>query len=280
MIEKIKYTTHNPSGKYSAKNSFPRVQERIHNSSQKFRLNWWKYAAAAASVALLVGLVYYRIQQPVEVQTYSLVAQNEREQFVLPDGSLVWLNAESKLTYTDAFGINLREVNLTGEAYFEIKKDVQRPFTVNMNGSHVQVLGTIFNIKAYPTDNEIITTLVEGSVKFVALHTDKHGVILQPGQQLSFNKDNENIVVRDVDCSPYIAWKDGRLIFRQTPVKEALAIMEHTFRITITTTNSSLDYRKITGNFGTDEKPENILSVMQETLPFRYEVKHDTIFIK
>ena len=280
MIEKIKYTTHHPSGKYSAENSFPQVKERMQHSIVKHRIHWWKYAAAA-SVALLftAGLRYFSTRQLPEPQIQALVAQNERKQFLLPDGSLVWLNAASRLTYTDAFGSKTREIALTGEAYFEIEKDAERPFVVVMNGTHVQVFGTTFSVRAYSNEHEIIVTLVEGSVIFGKTLSDTHGVVLQPGQQLSFEKDNKHIVVREVDCFPYTAWKDGRLVFRKTPVKDAFTTMERAFGIKIVTTNTSLYQRKITGNFSMDDQPEHILSVMQESLPFCFEIKENTIFI-
>jgi len=282
MIEKIKFTTRHPSENYSADKSFPHLKERISASAPKRRLQWWKYAAAAASIAVLFTIWQYGIRQPAEnqVQTYEYGAQGEREQFLLPDGSLVWLNAESRLTYTDAFDTKTRETKLTGEAYFEVTKDAQRPFTVHINESRVEVLGTVFNIRAYSDEPEIITTLVEGSVRFGKTSSDMLGIILKPEQQLFFDKDNESVVVRDVDCSTYIAWKDGRLIFRQTPVIEAFAIIEQTFGIKITSTNTLLDNRKITGNFGADETPAHILSVMQDLLPFTFEIEADTIIIK
>ena len=282
MIEKIKFTTHHPSENYSADKSFPHLKERISASTPKRRLHWWKYAAAAASIAVLFTIWQYGIRQPADnqLQTYEYSAQSEREQFLLPDGSLVWLNAESRLTYTDAFGKKTREATLTGEAYFEVTKDAQRPFRVYINESRIEVLGTVFNIRAYPDEHEIVTTLVEGSVRFGKTPSDIKGIILKPEQQLSFDKDNESFVVHTVDCSPYIAWKDGRLIFRQTPVKEAFVIIEQTFGIKITSTNTLLDNRKITGNFGADETPEQILSVMQELLPFTFEIEADTIIIK
>ena len=282
MIEKIKFTTRHPSENYSANKSFPHLKERISATAPKRRLQWWKYAAAAASIAVLFTIWQYGIRQPAENQlkTYEYGAHSERERFLLPDGSLVWLNAESRLTYTDAFDTKTREAKLTGEAYFEVTKDARRPFTVHVNESRVEVLGTVFNVRAYPDEHEIVTTLVEGSVRFGKTPSDMQGIILKPEQQLFFYKDNESAVVRSVDCSPYISWKDGRLVFRQTPVKEAFAIMEQTFGIKITTTNTLLDNRKITGNFGADEKPEHVLSVMQELLPFMFEVKADTIIIK
>ena len=286
MIEKIKYITNHPSGKHSAEASFPQVQKRIQYSSDKLRFHWWKYAAAA-SIALLFTAGYYVFRQKpekqvqVQIRTYTLIAPFERDQFVLPDGTLVGLNAGSRLTYTEAFGDKTREVEMIGEAYFEVRKDPERPFIVNMNKAHVQVLGTIFNIRAYPDNNEIITTLVEGSVKFnAASPQDTCGTVLQPGQQLFFYKDNERIVVRDVDCPQCLAWKDRKLVFRKTTVKDAFAAMEQTFRIKILTTNTALYKRKITGSFDMDEKPEDILSVMQESLPFDFEVKVDTIIIK
>ncbi|MDR1156471.1 MAG: FecR domain-containing protein [Bacteroidales bacterium] len=284
-IEKIRYTTHHPSKRYAAENSFPHLMERIRRASEPERkprrLYRWRYAAVAASVAFLLAAGYLTVsRERAEVQPHVLTTEGERKEFLLPDGSSVWLNAESRLLYTDAFGRAAREVELAGEAYFEVEKDAGRPFVVRVGEMSVRALGTKFNVRAYPHQPEIMTTLVEGSVRFERTPADAHGTVLRPGQQLSFRKESESPVVRNVDCAQYVAWKDGMLVFRQTPVKDAFAEMERAFRIRIVTANSALDSRKITGRFGVEHQPEDILTVMQETLPFHYEVKADTIFIK
>jgi ferric-dicitrate binding protein FerR (iron transport regulator) len=280
--KKFTYTTRHPSEKYSAENSFDHLWERIqmHNHKDKQTLHWWKYVAVAASVAVIVLCSTFIFNRQLKEETFVLSTKLERQLFTLPDSSRIWLNSESKLTYTNAFGKNARNVELCGEAYFEVAKDSIRPFTVKTGEISIRVLGTKFNVQAYPSEKTIATTLLEGTVSVLQKSVPKGGVILCPGQQLRFDSSNKEILILEVDCAPYAAWKEGKLIFRQTNVKEAFAIMERDFRIKIILENKALEQRKITGRFDLNENPENILSVMQETIPFNYILKNDSIFIK
>lgn len=127
----------------------------------------------------------------------------------LPDGSLVWLNSASTLTYQANLDKNgKRLVGLEGEAYFEVIKDKSHPFIVKSNGQEIEVLGTHFNVKAYRDEKSIKTTLVEGSVK---VSTAKHAVLLRPGQQSEVFSGKIN--TEEVDPKDEISWKDGYLTF-------------------------------------------------------------------
>jgi ferric-dicitrate binding protein FerR (iron transport regulator) len=281
-IDKLILTTHQPSGKYSVEHSFNRLYKRIdeyNNRRKKRRLLWWKVTIAAASVAILALCGTFLLRSSGTEEVYVLNAENEKQQFTLPDSSHVWLNANSRLTYTDAFDKNSRDVELSGEAYFEVTKNTGKPFIVRAGEISVRVLGTVFNIQAYPSEERIETTLLKGSVGVMHKSVPEGGITLHPGQQLLFDKAGNNITVQEIDCSPYISWKDGKLFFRQTALKDAFEIMERNFRIKIVLKNKSLEERKITGRFNLTEKPGNILDVIRETLPFEYETQDDTSFI-
>lgn len=137
-------------------------------------------------------------------------------QLVLPDGSKVWLNAASQLTYKIGKTSPERLVELQGEAYFEVAKDAHRPFKVRSRGQVVEVLGTHFNVSSYDDDPNVKTTLAEGSVKIAG--TGGHGdVTLEPGQQATLDGKNRISVAR-VDVSDAIAWKNGKFNFNQTDI--------------------------------------------------------------
>lgn len=160
------------------------------------------------------GQITYRIENllPANEIVNNTLTTPRGGQFrvTLPDGSEVWLNAASSITYPSAFTGNKREVELTGEAYFEIQKNPERPFTINVNNKQqVEVLGTHFNIEAYTDDNYIKTTLIEGSVK---LNTGKRQLILTPGQ-MAINKMGQNLLVKQADVDEVMAWKNGMLVF-------------------------------------------------------------------
>lgn len=131
-------------------------------------------------------------------------------QVVLPDGTKVWLDAASSITYPVAFTGNERRVKLTGQAYFEVAKNKEKPFYVGINNVQVRVLGTHFNISAYSDDNEITTTLLEGSVQVTKNNTLS---LLKPGQQAVVSNNSDKIAVSEANIDDAMAWKNGYFIF-------------------------------------------------------------------
>jgi ferric-dicitrate binding protein FerR (iron transport regulator) len=262
-----------------------RHNERFRNRRKRFyRL---AIRAAVAVVLLLPSLIltYYLLHKPqnneaiippVELTT----THGQISKFTLPDSSHVWLNANSHLTYTGVFGNDSRDVELSGEAYFEITEDTDKPFTVKAGEVYVRVFGTVFNMQAYPSENRIETTLLKGSVSVMQENIPIGGVFLRPGQQLLFDKYDKNVIVKEIDIAPYTSWKDGKLIFRQTVLKDAFAIMERNFRIKIVVNDKSLEDCKITGRFSLTEKPEDIMDAIRETLKFEYEKQNNTFIVK
>lgn len=135
-------------------------------------------------------------------------------QLTLADGTKVWLNAGSSISYPTAFTSKDRQVNITGEVYFEVAHNTAKPFIVKSNGQTVKVLGTHFNINAYQNENTISTTLLEGSVNVSAVGYSK---ILKPGQQSAVNKSG--ITVTEVDTDGITAWKEGYFDFTDADIK-------------------------------------------------------------
>ena len=282
FMENVLFTTNHPSDKYPVEKSFnqlwARIQSNPEHEAKIQKILPWRYVAAVASVALLFAVSYLYVNRQINHQeVYTLAADVDKRQFTLPDGTVVWLNSGSRLIYTDAFGSEKRELNLDGEAYFDVAKDPQRPFVVKAGSINVQALGTIFNVKAYPNDSIIATTLIEGSV---AVSSTGDGLHLSPGQQLLFNSASKYMTFQEVEEDVYTAWKDGLIIFRQTSIKEAITIMERAFRTTIILKNENISKRKITGRFNMDRNPEAILDVMKEALLFSYRIEDGIIYIE
>ncbi|WP_448137663.1 FecR family protein [Sphingobacterium siyangense] len=142
-------------------------------------------------------------------------------QITLPDGTKVWLNAGSSLKYPMSFAKNERRVSLEGEAFFEVTKDSARPFKVLSKGQEIEVLGTAFNVNAYPDNTSIKTTLVNGKVKLSNDKRYSEAIYLLPGQQ-STNTNNGKIQLANVDTAPFTAWKEGLFYFDETPLSDAL----------------------------------------------------------
>ncbi len=137
----------------------------------------------------------------------------------LPDGSKVWLNATSSIKFPGVFKGNIREVELNGEAYFEIAKNSAMPFRVRTNGAQIEVIGTHFNIKAYGNEKRMKTTLVEGSIKITAGNSSH---LLKPGQQAILTK-GELKVLDNVDIEEQVAWKNGLFLFKDTSIEDVMS---------------------------------------------------------
>jgi transmembrane sensor len=133
-------------------------------------------------------------------------------QLMLPDGTKVWLNAASSITYPTAFNSNKRTVSITGEVYFEVKHDSKKPFSVKVADFEVQDIGTHFDINAYSDETEIKTTLLEGKINVFASNKNH---LLSPGQQATI-ANNKVTILSDVDLQRVVAWQEGRFEFNET----------------------------------------------------------------
>jgi len=186
-------------------------------------------------------------------------------QVTLPDGSKVWLNAGSSLTYPIGFYDSERRVELAGEAYFEIAKDSGKPFYIVSNGQEVQVLGTRFNIEAYPEESGIKTTLVDGSVKISLAQPDAlpsdHSIVLKPGQQSTVRKGS--ITVDEVDPESAIAWKNGLFVFNDN-LRHTLAQISRWYDVKIEYQDVVDENLTLIGKVSRNMKLSSLLHYMEE----------------
>ncbi len=152
-----------------------------------------------------------------------MVPFGKRSKIVLSDNTVVWLNSGSSLIYPTTFRGKQRVVRLVGEAFLEVSKDPERPFIVETNLSKIQVLGTRFNIKAYPDETTEETVLAEGSVRLSFHDTPlKQGVVLEPEQRLVFKKESQSYSVSKVNVADFICWTEGMFIFHDEPLPSVL----------------------------------------------------------
>ncbi|NDV67232.1 DUF4974 domain-containing protein [Bacteroides sp. 224] len=204
--------------------AYRQMQQKIKNNRQKAIYNqWMRYAAFFTLPLLLTSLVlgYLYFQEPTIDDKYAEItaAKGSVIRYELPDHSVVWLNAGSTLRFPTVFRADNRNVELKGEAYFEVEADLERPFYVNTsNGLSVHVYGTKFNVAAYEDDDYIETVLEKGKVNVTA--PGQETVVLAPGEQLLFEKQNAKLTKNTVDVYEKVAWKDGKLIFRNAPLDE------------------------------------------------------------
>ena len=242
-----------------------------------------RYAAVVMLALLVGGVISYYAFCPETEQSEKMVefsiSPGSKSSLLLSDGTHVWLNAGSVIRYSSQFGRGGRTVELEGEAYFEVAKNTKKPFLVNTDKLSIKVLGTKFNVRSYCGENIATTTLVEGSVD-IKSRMSATGIVLLPGQQLVFDINRDVMNVQEVDPALFTAWLDGKIFFRQTPIDEVFSELERHFAIKIISDLEIYSDRKITGRFDLEKTPEDILDIIQETMPFAYKRINDTIYIK
>lgn len=193
----------------------------------------------------------------------------------LSDGTRVWLNAASSISYPTTFNGKDREVTLHGEAYFEVAKNASQPFIVHTPKQDIQVLGTEFNINCYQDEGKTVTTLVTGSVK-IDTKEGEPPLQLHPGEQAVLDKANFDVAV--VDVSLYTAWKDGDFRFRATPLVEVLRQMERWYDLDVDYTGVPADI-KIHASIRRDKKLSTVLHALEKIGDIKFEVKERNVSV-
>lgn len=190
---------------------------------------------------------------------------------ILQDGTKVWLNSESTLEYPVQFLADTRRVKLCGEAYFEVTHDTVHPFIVEVNNQYnVKVLGTRFNIKAYPGDEHSETTLVDGKVAV-------NDLLLKPSEQAVLYK--ENIEVRQVNVSYYLAWHEGWFYFNDERLGKALQQLERWYDVKFVFDSEEISNLRVTGKLKRFENLNVILDMLSTTSGYRFEIREQTVHI-
>ncbi|WP_242203086.1 FecR family protein [Aestuariivivens insulae] len=200
--------------------------------------------------------------------------RGDRKEVYLPDGSKIILNADSQLIYPKEFNDSLREVTLVGEAFFDIKRNIYKPFIVNSNNLKIRVLGTSFNVKSYSKDKKIETTLVTGKVELIK--DEETPIILAPSQKAVFYKKENKMEIEEVKSHDVVAWKDGSLIFNKTPLHEVAIDLERKYNVKININSQKLLNYEYTGTFDNLSIYE-VLKVLTISSPIKYSVKNKEI---
>ncbi len=255
--------------------SYLAIQTRIKDQKKFFSIGlytWFKYAAI---LVIIFGAGIFSGKYIPEMWSEGKTTKNELTEFVvpsgqmaevnLPDGSHVWLNSESRLSFSDNFLDKTRSVTLKGEALFKVRKG-ERPFVVTTKYGEVRVKGTTFNVCAFE-NSEFQTTLVEGSVTYRNTELKKE-VSLCPGQQIVLS-ENEGIQVHEVKTELYTTWKDGLIIFEKEPLKDVMRKLERHFGIRIELDDNHLLDMRFTGKIE-NESLDEVMEYINKTKPINY----------
>ncbi|KAB5484243.1 FecR family protein [Flagellimonas hadalis] len=219
------------------------------------------------------------LSEPLVYNTLN-VPYGKKFEIVLSDGTQVYLNSGSSLTYPTAFyASGPRDVELTGEAYFTVESDSLRPFRVKTRELDTKVLGTQFNLSSYLDDETVQVVLVEGSLSVKRSNgSEASHFLLKPNQMASFSNDHKALQLTDVDVSRYIAWKEGILYFKNEDFVHITKKLERHYNVTIEIRGDLLKSERYTGRFKT-ETIEEVLQGFQRIKDFDYKITNDKIIL-
>ncbi|KJF45368.1 FecR family protein [Draconibacterium sediminis] len=234
------------------------------------------FKVAAALVIGLLGGYFISYLMPDKYEPVIITARAPKgslSETVLPDGTLIILNAGSELQYTVGENNQVNEVSLIGEAWFDVYKNPQRKFIVKTPFYHVNVLGTQFNVKAYREDKFLETTLVEGQVEITSSARIKLAapLNLKPGEQFAFQKETKSGIIRQVNTKIFTSWKDNKLIFINMDLQELFVLLERKFGVEIEVISPEILDFHYTGSIKNESFIE-ILDLISLTLPIEYEI--------
>lgn len=260
------------------------IDEDVRNNRpSRFPATTWRVAASVALV-LAAGLWLYLARIPAEIHYLTATAKRgEQVTVTLSDGSVVRLNAESSITYPEELAVaDTRTVQLSGEAFFEVARDESKPFVIRSGNLVTTVLGTSFNIRAYPNDETFAVTVATGKVKVEAANDQDQktaGELLVPGEQALFEKSTATITRKRVDPGKHLAWKEGTILLEGASLQEATDILGRWYDVEFVFENPALKTCAIDGKFRNDKLP-NILENLRFLMGIEYRIEGDNkVFI-
>lgn len=292
--------------KFSANLDQPIQSLHKHNSSQKKQSYKFTYLAIAAILLIALAFGFFN-------QEYFFVKKNHlnivstqngsKSKIQMPDGTQVWLNSGSTLTYDDSFGIERRVVNLVGEAFFDVAHDAKKPFIIHTESLTLRVLGTAFNVKSYHNGASSEATLIRGSLEVSFPSRPLEKIVLKPNEKISVTNQNEQkskdvqksikknlesqplIALTKVEPSPLdnetieeIAWKENQLIFRTKNFEDLSLDLERWYNVKIDIKNNNIKDKKFTGIFK-NETIFEALEALKQSYAFNYSFDKKTNII-
>jgi len=270
--------------------------EKTEKKAVRIYSRLWQKVAASLIFLISVSYLWYFLS--INNQGASDIAYNEvyvptgeKSQVILSDGTHIWINSGSRLKYPVEFNNETRNVYLEGEAYFEVTKQNGSVFKVYTKNTEIEVLGTSFNVNAYPDDDETRTTVIEGLVSMSVLEEDIEPIVIKPNQVailkdakltvMSRGSENskEIRVIDKINTSPVTSWKDHLLVFDDETFEDIAVKMERWFNVEILIEDEYLKQQRYTGKFIHNETVYQVLEIIKTTTPLEYIFKENEITI-
>ncbi len=244
-------------------NNYKKVQPRKHISPKLFL----KYAASVAAVLLLLTIPAYFFLKSEDIPQTNMTMYYETEasygsqsKVILPDSTVVWLNAGSKLTYNKDFGQDNRNVELNGEGYFEVSHNKEQPFLVDAGEVQIRIVGTKFNVRNYLESEKIEVDLLEGKVHVKTLDSiHSKYMILSPNQKVAYDKQNKSLLLTDTNASLATLWRNGKPYFRDASLVEISKYLERRYNLEIRIQSKDIRDEIFTGTLDFNQPVEKVL---------------------
>ncbi|PZR10876.1 MAG: hypothetical protein DI539_20975 [Flavobacterium psychrophilum] len=230
----------------------------------------------AAVFLLMLGsglAIYFFHYRPFSIEQ---IANLQHQHITIDDGSQIWINNKSKLTYPSKFDSDQRLVKLEGEAFFDVAKEPNRPFIIHTQGVRIQVLGTSFNVKSYDEEDEIVISLATGRIEVDAFGKRQ---ILTPGDQLHYDKATNSCQRQRIDVAEASAWKEGWMVFNSTSLRDVVKTAERQYGIHVFMKEGIAAERKITLKVK-QRGVDSLFQVLSYSTGLMYQIKGDSVILE
>ena len=272
------------SHRYDADAAYARFARRVADERQKrtkrLRILRWRYAAAVVVLLAVSVTSYWQGNRQVENRFADIVVEallGVKTRTALPDGTFVWLNAGSRMAYSQGFGVTDRRMNFEGEGYFEVAKNRELTFVIHTEKLDVKVVGTKFNLRNYPDEAEAVVNLLEGKVRLENLPGQKAYCLL-PGHKMVLNKETRKVRIVPAEVEKSIGWTRNLLLFDEMMLSDIARELERTYDVQIKITSPDLKSTRFYGNFNYREQTVyDVLDRLAATGKLCYERCGETI---
>ena len=268
--------------RYDKEKAFEVFRQRVAASSASNRhwrhlRVWMRYAAGLVIIGVLVLTAFFYSRNRMASRFADVVIEAPRgglAKLSLPDGSQVWLNSNSKIIYSQGFGITDRKLRLIGEGYFKVKRNQKLPFSISSGNLLIHDLGTQFNVRNYSSDAEAEITLTEGKVSFQDLRNIKTVYYLQPNQKAVIAKASGIVKLKNCDAVANSQWTTGQLIFDGQSMQYLIQTLERSYNVKINVMNPAVMRCHFYGDFlRHDQSLNEVLRALSSTGKFRYRIQ-------
>lgn len=274
---------------YDVDQAFERFRKRTGlDQSGRQSYKWYRTWSVAAVAIVLLGLItvtaYWQGSRQIQSNFSDIVVEaplGSKTKLTLPDGSTVWLNAGSKMVYSQGFGVRDRRLAFQGEGYFEVEKNDEMPFLVQTHDVNVTVVGTKFNFRNYPEDEEAVVELLEGKVALENQLKEEAVRYLSPNEKMVLHKATGEMDITSAKVKEATLWTENILLFDEDLLPDIVRELERSYHVQIEIENEDLKQTRFYGQFNQlEQNIYDVLDMLSETGKLKYHEEGKVIYLK